>query len=131
MEKRFSMRSILKLSRIIKCSKTDIVHTHGYRANFYGRVACMLSSVKSVSTVHVSLFDYVDTPALVRSFYIMLEKALAFKTTRFLCVSQAMKKDMIRLGIPKQKIAVMPNGVDLDTFYPRSVPDDLKKELGI
>jgi len=116
---------------MIKSSKTDIVHTHGYRANFYGRLACMLSGVKSLSTIHVSLFDYIDTSVIVRYSYIFLEKILAFKTSRFLCVSHAMKDDMLRLGIPRQKIVVMSNGVDLERFYPRSVSDGFRKELGI
>jgi glycosyltransferase involved in cell wall biosynthesis len=131
MERRFSLTALLCLIDYIRSNGVHIIHTHGFRANFYGRLAGMLASVQTVATVHVSLFDYVDTPELVRSFYILLEKVLAFKTSRFLCVSQAMKKDMLRLGIPAQKIVVMPNGVDLDFFYPRSVPDSLKKELGI
>lgn len=131
MEKRFSIRSILLLVQFIKENRVDIVHTHGYRANFYGRIACMLAGVKSVSTVHVSLYDYVKTSSFIRYIYIKLERILSYRTSVFICISNAMKQDMLTLGIDPQKIVVIKNGVDLERFYPRHVQDKLKRELGI
>lgn len=131
MKKRFSVRSIQLLVQFIKENRVDIVHTHGYRANFYGRIACMLAGVKSISTVHVSLYDYIETSSLIRYIYIMLERILSYRTSVFICISNAMKQDMLALGIDPQKIVVIENGVDLERFYPRNAQKQLKKELGI
>ncbi len=131
MRKRFSLPSIFSLVQHIKNSKVDIVHTHGYRANFYGRIACILGGVKNVSTIHVSLYDYADTPFLIRYAYIMLERILSYTTSTFICISNAMKEDMLRLGIEPQKIVVIQNGVDLERFFPRPLQEGLIKELEI
>ncbi|MDY6853504.1 MAG: glycosyltransferase family 4 protein [Thermodesulfobacteriota bacterium] len=131
MKKKFSIRSISSLVKYIKKNPVDILHTHGYRANFYGRIASMVTGIKSVSTVHVSLFDYTDTPFLIRYIYIMLERILSYRSSIFICISNAMKKDMLRLGIDRDRIVVINNGVDLERFYPRSPQEQMKMELGI
>ena len=131
MKKRFSIRSILLLVQFMKNNGVHIVHTHGYRAGFYGRVACVLAGVKSVSTVHVSLYDYVDTPLLIRSIYILLERMLSCRNSKFICISDAMKDDMLRLGIKPEKIVVIRNGIDLERFRPRPSREQISREIGI
>ncbi len=131
MEKKFSIRSILALVQYIKNNNVNIVHTHGYRANFYGRIASILGSVKNVSTVHVSLYDYVDTSLLTRYIYILLERIFSYKTSKFICISNAMNEDMLRLDINPRKIVLIPNGVDFECFYPRPVEEQIISQLGI
>lgn len=127
---RFSLHAILQLFRLIKAERIDLVHTHGFRADFYGRVAAILSGVRQVSTIHVSLFDYRETPAPIRWLYILIDKSLSFKTTKFLCISNAMREDMRRIGIKEHKIELIHNGVDAARFYPRNSEGKLQ-ELGI
>jgi glycosyltransferase involved in cell wall biosynthesis len=131
MRRRFSLSALFLLARTIKEHGIDVVHTHGFRANLYGRLASLWTGVETISTVHVSLFDYVDTPSPIRSFYILLEKGLSFKTRTFLCISRAMAKDTLRLGINKRKIVLIPNGVDLKRFHPRPAKTEQKREMGI
>lgn len=131
MTRRFSLTSIPQLIRHIKSTSADILHTHGYRANFYGRIAGLLSNYKIVSTVHVSLYDYIDTHFLIRWLYISIEKLLSWKTNKFICISQAMLDDMLKIGIDKSKIELIPNGVDLRRFFPKPVNEELKSKLGI
>lgn len=131
MKKKLSIRAIVALVQYIKNHKVDIIHTHGYRANFYGRIVCMIRGVKNVSTVHVSLYDYIDTPLLIRYTYIFLEKILSYWTSIFICISNSMKEDILNHGIDPRKIVVIQNGVDLERFYPRPAREKLKEELGI
>ncbi|MCP4681813.1 MAG: glycosyltransferase [Desulfobacterales bacterium] len=130
MKKKFSIRSILALVQYLKKNNVDIIHTHGYRANFYGGIASILGGTKIISTIHVSLYDYVDTPLLVRCVYILLERIFSHKTSTLICISNAMKGDMIKLGIDPRKIVVIPNGVDLERFYPRPAEERIKSQLG-
>jgi glycosyltransferase involved in cell wall biosynthesis len=127
---RFSLHSIFQLVRLIKAEGIDLVHTHGFRADFYGRVAGILSSVRQISTIHVSLFDYLDTPVLIRWLYILIDKALSFKTTKFLCISNAMREDIRKLGVKDHKIELIHNGVDAAHFYPRNSEGKIQ-DLGI
>lgn len=131
MTRKFSARSVLSLVRCIKTNSIDIVHTHGYRANFYGRIACTLAGTKCVSTVHVSLYDYTGTSFFARHIYMVVERLLSNRTDVFMCISNAMKEDMLRLGIDPQKIVVIQNGVDLQRFYPRAGQEHLRQELGL
>lgn len=127
---RFSPQAIYQLFRLIKAERIDLVHTHGFRADFYGRVACILAGTRHVSTIHVSLFDYLDTPTLIRWIYILIDKALSFKTAKFLCVSAAMCDDIRKLGVNASKIELIHNGVDAAQFYPRSSAGKIQ-DLGI
>ena len=37
---KYFVRSLTDIIRLIRIKNIDIVHTHGYRANLYGRIAC-------------------------------------------------------------------------------------------
>lgn len=125
------INSIRLLNKFILAHNVDIIHSHGFRANFYARIARVLTSKKHVSTIHVSLYDYIDTSYLIRLFYIFIEKLFSVYTDRFVCISRAMKQDTLKMGIAPQRIVLIPNGVDTNRFYPREPDYNLKKELGI
>jgi len=127
----YFVRSFTDIIRLIRIKNIDIVHTHGYRANLYGRIACMLKNIRHIVTVHVSLFDYKNTPKLLRYFYFFIETVLSFKTYKYICISRAMADDMRRLKIPAKKISIIPNGVDLKRFYPRPACSKIRKEFGV
>ena len=131
MRRQFSLSALYRLTRLAKKNAIDIIHTHGYRANFYGRLAGVAAVKKCIATVHVSLFDYLYTPMMKRYGYLLIEKVFAFKTKTFLCISEAMERDIHKLGIPKRKTRLIYNGVDMETFYPRPDQEVYKKRLGI
>lgn len=124
-------KSVLEIIKLIRTKNVDIVHTHGYRANFYGRVASLLSKAKHYATVHVSLFDYKDSPSILRVAYMFIERILSFKTSKFICISKAMANDLYRLKISGKKISIIPNGVDLKRFHPRLVPNKIREQFCI
>jgi glycosyltransferase involved in cell wall biosynthesis len=131
MENRFSTKSICKIRDFILNEKIDIVHTHGYRCNLYGRLACLSTGIRNLATVHVSLYDYVNTPSWLRSAYLFVEKATSPLASRYICISDAMRDDLRTLGIRDEKLIVIQNGVDLEVFYPREPSANLYDELRI
>lgn len=131
MERKYSFRSVNKIKNYIRDAKISIMHTHGYRANLYGRSACLMTDIHHIATVHVSLYDYLDTPACIRQIYLLIEKLMSFKTSKYICISEAMRHDLIRMGIKDEKLIVIHNGVDLDVFHPRLDDERLSQALGI
>lgn len=49
------------------------------------------------------------------------------RAARVIAVSQALKEGMVRLGIPAERITVVPNGVDQSKFFPVSKQEARKK----
>ena len=131
MEHKFSFRSVRKIRCSIKNEKINIVHTHGYRANLYGRSASLLTDVSHIATIHVSLYDYLDTPAFIQRIYLFIEKMMSFRTSKYICISAAMRHDLLKMGIKDEKIIVVSNGVDLAVFHPRPVDESLFQALSI
>ncbi len=131
MEKKLSLASVMKISRCIRNNNIEIVHSHGYRCNLYGRLSCLFTGAKNIATVHVSLYDYIDTPFLLRGIYLLIESMTSVMTHRYICISTAMKTDLRKIGISEDKIVIIHNGVDLDVFHPRSPDKGLAQELCI
>lgn len=129
--RKLSLRAFSNLISRLRRIQGHILHTHGYRSNFYGRLGAIACGLKNVCTVHVSLFDYLDTPRLLRYGYMFSERLMAFKTSRFICVSQAIRDDMLKLGLVDRKLCLIPNGVDLDRFYARPVSAQKLKVIGL
>jgi glycosyltransferase involved in cell wall biosynthesis len=129
--RRLSLRGVRDIRRCARRRGADILHTHGFRSTLYGRLALLFAGVKLVTTVHVSLYDYADTPGLVRSAYILAERLLAFRTDRYICISDAMRADALRLGAAPARTVLVPNGVDTDRFHPRPASPALRHALGI
>ena len=44
--------AILRLTRILRKNKIDLVHCHGFRAGMIGRVAALLAKCHCIYTIH-------------------------------------------------------------------------------
>ncbi len=146
--------SVLKpLTRYLADSGSDILHTHGVRANFIGRLTqkFMATELKPVlfSTVHSSIYyDYKNS--WKRFIYPPLEKSMRGSVTQFIAVSQGLYRELQSDGIAEDRLSLIPNGIYTDKFNsktgekkrsgvdcvgsedePRSSGDILRSELGI
>ncbi|MFF8656529.1 glycosyltransferase [Streptomyces huasconensis] len=105
-----------RLARLIRSGRYDAVHTHLYRACLYGRVAARLAGVRAVVATEHSLGDsQMEGRALttgVRALYLAGER-LGRMTV---AVSPAVGRRLHRWGVPRKRIRVVPNGIDVDRF---------------
>jgi glycosyltransferase involved in cell wall biosynthesis len=60
-----------------------------------------------------------------------LEYWLYRRATRIVSVTHSFREILVRNGIPAEKIAVVPNGVDPEAFTPGPKPVDLERRLGL
>ena len=113
-----------KIYNIIRIERPDIIHTHTAKAGTLGRTAGILynllhpfnNKIKLIHTFHGHVFEGYFNGAWSR-FFVLVEKILAFFTSRIITVSESVKRELIALHIAKEnKIEVIPLGFDLEKF---------------
>ena len=126
------LAAVFKLKKLLQERAADVVHTHSSKAGVVGRLAARLAGVPViVHTVHGWSFN--DTQhALLRRFYIALERWLARSTDALVTVAAADRDLGLELGIgTPDKYRVIHSGIDIQSYLrPASARDLARKELG-
>jgi glycosyltransferase involved in cell wall biosynthesis len=132
MRRNTQLTTLFWLRRIIRAGRYDVVHTHLYRSQIYGRPAAWLAGAPVVvSTEHSIGETHLERRRMTRGV-----QALYLGTEPFsdmtVAVSAAVRERMIRWGIRPRKITVIPNGVDLDRVaFDLSGRERVRAEFGI
>jgi glycosyltransferase involved in cell wall biosynthesis len=114
--------ALAELWRVFRRLKPDIVHTHNPKPGLYGRVAARAAGVPGVvNTVH-GLYASPDDRRVLRSVVYTLERAASLCSGAELVQNPEDFEVLTRLGIPREKLVLLGNGVDLQRFRP--APDD-------
>jgi len=110
MRGRFDPLCIIRLYKLIRQKKIDIIHTHGYKSDILGLTAAKLTGIKAVSTPH----GFEHTTDLKLRFFIRLG-SFAFKYfDRVAPLSEELKADIERFNVNHDKIQLIINGVDIE-----------------
>jgi len=127
------LRALGSLYRLMRRERPTIVHTHTAKAGTLGRLAAALAGVPVVvHTFHGHVLTGYFGPA--KSFvYRMAERALASRTTRIVAVGEAVKRDLVGLGVaPERKFRVIRLGLDLEPLFGcEARRGQLRRELGL
>lgn len=111
------VRAFFELIKCFKRLRPDVVHTHSSKTGILGRLAARIAGVPNViHTVHGFAFPFAKN-RFVRWFYFMAEfiggllsdKVVVLNITDY---NYARKN----LRLPKRKLRLIPNGVNLETF---------------
>ena len=107
---RFDPAAILRIRSYIRKNKVSLIHTHDFKSDFYGLWATLNFSVKRVATAHGSTRD-----SLLKRLYLFLDEKFAYRSfDKIIAVSKNLKSHLINNHIPRYKITVIQNGLDLD-----------------
>lgn len=118
--------SFIKLYRLIRKLKPDIVHTHSSKAGILGRLAARLAGVKIVVHSIYGLAFHPFQNKLVNVFYILLEKFCARYTDKLLSIADAMTKQTLDAGVGKaEQFQTVRSAIELDKFL--NIPDRSKE----
>jgi glycosyltransferase involved in cell wall biosynthesis len=113
--------------------KPDIVHTHNPKPGIYGRIAARTAGVPVVvNTVH-GLYATADDPLARRSVVYGLERAAAFFSDAELVQNPEDVETLAALRIPRRRLHLLGNGVDLERFRPSPSGDArrrIRAEIG-
>lgn len=103
----FDPVAVLRLARYLRTSKTDVLHTHGYKADLYGFLAARLASCKVVATCH----NWTERSFLL-TFYARLDRLVLRWFAGIVAVSDAVAERLRHGGVPSSRLSVILNGVD-------------------
>lgn len=118
------------LAKLIKDLDLDIIHTHGVRANFLGRIASRMTGVPNVCTMHSdSRLDY-DSSIKERMVWWM-DNMMNSSVSAFIGVSTDMSENLVKRGIPREKVVTIRNGIDIDNVTSNANPEETKRKFGI
>lgn len=125
-------RALWGLYRLIRAFRPAIVHTHTAKAGLLGRLAARLADVPVVvHTYHGHVLQGYFGPfktALFRG----LEKALGPLTDALVTVSDAVKQDLVEMGVARgAKIRVIPLGLDLERLAGPLPRGSLREPAGV
>jgi glycosyltransferase involved in cell wall biosynthesis len=108
-----------RLKRLLATQKPQIAQTFMFHANLVGRIAARRAGVRVV----VAGLRVAERAA---RWHVRLDRLTQRWVDRYVCVSQAVAAFSARqVGLPSEKLVVIPNGIDLDK-YPARQPVDLE-----
>ncbi|HAZ10404.1 MAG TPA: hypothetical protein DCY56_04785 [Candidatus Omnitrophica bacterium] len=122
--------AIISLYKLIKREKTNIVHTHLFFANIYGRIAARMAGVRTIfTTLHNPDYTYEDNGRLTYKIRKIIDRYSGrICNTDFIAVSNFVKKDFEKqLGF--KNIKVLYNCIEPSIFRPMSKDDANCKRL--
>lgn len=102
---------LFRLARRMRAARIDVVHTHVWNADVWGRLAGWLARVPVLMMTAHSV-DVWKKPR-----HLAVDRALAAVSRRVICVSEAVRafyRD--RAGVPESKLTVILNGIDMAPF---------------
>ena len=124
-------RDILRLRRIIRKTRPDVVHTHGTIAGVWGRLATLrMGGPKLVHTLHG--IHYLHYPRSLKKLVgVWTERILSLFTAKVICVSRADRNQGLARGLfPREKTVVIHNAVEKISRPSYQELARLRQELG-
>ena len=103
-------RALIRLRRIMRAERVDIVHTHLFVDGFYGRLAALMAGVPVRVVTQQNAYE--DPRLRLPGWQIQANRLLARVTHHFVAVSTATRDYLHRVeGVPLSRISVVPNAV--------------------
>ena len=127
------LMALIKLVRLFRALRPDIVHTHTAKAGTLGRLAARFARVPvKIHTFHGHVLEGYFPRPVTRAF-LEIERRLARTTDRLVTVSPRLKAQLLAMGIGRpEQVEVVPLGLDLERFR-RALPASptLRPSLGL
>lgn len=125
--KKLDFDNLRQIHRLIRDYQIDIYHARDYKTCFIGYLLSFLHPrMKLVFTAHGWVVD-----STRQKLYTKINLFSLKRYHRMIAVSAATKQMMRESGIPEEKIVVILNGVDVDTWQRSKVHSTLRDELRI
>jgi glycosyltransferase involved in cell wall biosynthesis len=124
---RFDPRAASQIRRFVHDQRIDLLHSHGYKENFYALLA--RPGVPMVASNHL----WKRTSRALR-FYCWLDSKLIRHFDYVVAVSEPIRQEMLQAGVPAGKLSKIANGIDVEPFRRAAASSDreaVRASLGI
>lgn len=115
------VRALSELRRVFRDLRPDIVHTHNPKPGIYGRIAAKAARVPVIVNTQHGLFATEDDRLAKRTGVYGLERLAAACSDAELVQNEEDLETLVRLRVPRRRLTLLGNGVDLDRFDPARV----------
>jgi glycosyltransferase involved in cell wall biosynthesis len=123
--KKWDFRIVTDILSIIREREIQLIHTHLYHANMYGRMAALIAKIPVVSTEH-------NAHSQCKAARMVINRLLARKTNRMIAVSRVVKDHIItRDRIEPSKVEVIYNGIDIRHFPSSLTKTAAREKIGV
>jgi glycosyltransferase involved in cell wall biosynthesis len=117
-------RALTELVGVFRRLRPAIVHTHNPKPGVYGRIAARVARVPVVvNTVH-GLYAQPGDPWAKRAAVYSMERLASLCAHAELVQNPEDVETLARQGVPRRKLTVLGNGIDLARFDPATVTDN-------
>jgi glycosyltransferase involved in cell wall biosynthesis len=125
MGKKYQWGAFIRLLRFLRELQPVILHSWMFHANIPGRILGRLAHVPVIISSE-------RTMGQEGWFRRRINQATAFLCDQIVCVSEAVARYAeSRIGLPTNKVTVIPNGIDLDDFRHVPTRSQTRKMLGL
>jgi polysaccharide pyruvyl transferase CsaB len=134
LKSKFNLNIIKKILKWAKDTQLDILHTHGLKANMYGRIALLKHPITLLTTYHSNpLYDY---DSIIKGIiFAIIDQLTLSRTNQFIAVSYEIARQLERRGVNREKITIIKNGVNLKEDFAKNVGikqiEEIKRNLNI
>jgi glycosyltransferase involved in cell wall biosynthesis len=121
-----------RLKALMAAGGYDVVHTHLVLSQYWGRRAAMAAGVGRIISSEQNAYRFKVWPP-----FRWIEQRLTRSTECVVACSEHVRRHLIRrVGLPREKITLVYNGVDTEAFSPRQGAADpvriaVREELGV
>lgn len=122
----------LLLSKVLRWKPVFIYERYSL-FNFTGVIVARLTGRPLILEVNSPFFLEQKTDNDIRAGWLgaWAERTVCKAATKVIVVTGALKRIMVDLGVPAERLVVMPNGVNVRHMSLRADSDDRKRELGL
>jgi len=121
MNSRLDLTCILRIAHWCRSNKVSLIHSHGYKASL---ICLLLKAIYKIPYIVTCHLWFIDTKRL--KLYTSLERISMYYADRVVGVSEEIGRQLNRLRIPKAKLEVIENGIEVKMYLPNGNFDDMK-----
>ncbi len=123
--KKLDFSNLKIIHRLIRQYQIDIYHARDYKTCFIGYLLSKIHPrIGLVFTAHGWIID-----STRQKFYTWLNLFSLKKYHKMIAVSQATKQMMLDSGLPEEKIEIVHNAIDVDTWKRENITPTIRDEL--